>query len=1465
MNGLTTGVEGVSCITVTRGVLRGGTGANQSRCGASLSPRLGAVLLLLVAAFARPLPVWADNSGERSPAATSGDLSNGTNAFVCNDGLSATFTASNQQQIYSMYGLSIPPMSTVTGIQVHLRALNDGSAKNRKLRVSLSWNAGVNYTAELQTRNLRSNYRDFFLGGSTYLWGRTAWTPTEVSDTNFRVKVVGRNLGGGTGSGNIQLDCIPVTVFFQIPGAPDLTIAKTANPDPVQPLQNLTYTITYGNTGASTATNVIVTDTVPANTTYVSASPAGQVTGQPSVGGTGTVTWNVGSVPVGGTGAVTLVVKVNSGVLNGTTILNNAYDIKSDQNTTPTVGNPVSTTVQGTIVLSLSKSDFPDPVGAGATLTYVLTTTNHSTTTTSTNILVSEGFDPNVTYPSPYVYTASSDCGSTSFDSANFVWTIPSLGPSLTCTITFNTTVATPLAAGVLLVNLVDLIDDGGNTASASAITTVGSCGGSPDGTPCNDGNACTQTDSCQSGACTGGNPVMCTASDQCHDVGTCNPANGLCSNPAKPNGSACDDGNACTSNDTCGNGSCVSGGPTNCNDNDQCTDDSCNPATGCVNAAVQDGIACGDANVCDGIETCQQGLCAPGTPLNCSDGNSCTSDSCDATHGCIQTPTAGCCSTDADCADTSACTINERCVNHACTSDPLPCDDTNPCTGDSCNPSSGCVNTPVANNTACDDGNVCNGINTCQNGMCQAGTAPNCDDGNTCTTDSCNTQSGCIHQGTPGCCSSDADCADNTPCTINERCASGACVSDPLDCDDQSPCTTDRCDSTSGCVQNPVPDGQGCGDTNLCNGIEKCSSGSCTHAAGLNCDDANSCTTDSCDPSTGCHNVGTPSCCTTDADCADSSACTINERCDNGSCTSDPRNCDDGEVCTSDSCDPASGCVNTHLLDGSNCSDGDTCNGIETCRSGTCASGTQLTCDDSNSCTTDSCDPSTGCHNVGLPGCCSIDADCADSSACTINERCVNGSCTSDPLPCDDGEVCTSDSCNPASGCVNTPVPNGQACGDADVCNGIETCQNGDCQLGTLLACNDGNPCTDDACDSALGCTHTPVANCCFTDGDCVDSDACTVNERCINGSCTSDTRNCNDGNPCSADSCNPASGCVNTDLVDGTSCSDANACDGVELCNAGDCQAGVAPDCDDRNFCTVDTCDNGSGCQHAPVANCCNSNTQCADADLCSVNERCTAQHSCASDPRNCDDGNVCTQDTCTNPLVGCVHTPLGSGTCDDGSLCTSADACSAGSCVGAPVNCSDGNLCNDLETCLPATGQCSNASGLPLLCAPGSTHWSRTCGAEWDINNPNNPYGVDGRKQYCRQGDPTCDFDNSPETCTFHVAMCFRVPDPRLIPSCPLSDVTQFSLKRPTVKKDATSFNAMMTALMALPGAMHGVKSRDVVFTPVISSVTCTSQVAITVPAGFRKSLRGKALTATGVKDADAITLKCVIPSP
>jgi hypothetical protein len=137
-------------------------------------------------------------------------------------------------------------------------------------------------------------------------------------------------------------------------------------------------------------------------------------------------------------------------------------------------------------------------------------------------------------------------------------------------------------------------------------------------GASCNDGNACTQTDTCQSNACVGESPVVCAASDQCHEAGTCDTGTGACSNPDRADGSPCSDGDGCTVSDSCQAGACASGSPVVCTASDQCHDAGvCDSGSGlCGNPAKSDGSACTDGNTCTDGDTCQTGTCVAGTPV---------------------------------------------------------------------------------------------------------------------------------------------------------------------------------------------------------------------------------------------------------------------------------------------------------------------------------------------------------------------------------------------------------------------------------------------------------------------------------------------------------------------------------------------------------------------------------------------------------------------------------------------------------------------------------------------------------------------------------------------------------------------------------------------------------------------------------------------------------------------------------
>src|SRR5262249_8346787 len=136
-------------------------------------------------------------------------------------------------------------------------------------------------------------------------------------------------------------------------------------------------------------------------------------------------------------------------------------------------------------------------------------------------------------------------------------------------------------------------------------------------GTTCNDGSACTSGETCQSGVCTPSSTKTCTAMDQCHVAGACDPASGTCSNPAKANGTSCDDGNGRSSGEICQTGICSGGTAKVCAAVDQChVAGTCASATGvCSNPSKADGADCNaDNSLCTPKDTCQAGVCVKDT-----------------------------------------------------------------------------------------------------------------------------------------------------------------------------------------------------------------------------------------------------------------------------------------------------------------------------------------------------------------------------------------------------------------------------------------------------------------------------------------------------------------------------------------------------------------------------------------------------------------------------------------------------------------------------------------------------------------------------------------------------------------------------------------------------------------------------------------------------------------------------------
>jgi hypothetical protein len=133
------------------------------------------------------------------------------------------------------------------------------------------------------------------------------------------------------------------------------------------------------------------------------------------------------------------------------------------------------------------------------------------------------------------------------------------------------------------------------------------------------------------------------------------------------------------------------------------------------------------------------------------------------------------------------------------------------------------------------------------------------------------------------------------------------------------------------------------------------------------------------------------------------------------------------------------------------------------------CSSGA---CSDANPCITGACNLELGCEYV------SNSDPCEDGDLCTIDDVCSAGICIpGDALTCDDAKLCTDDSCDSGIGCVFTN--NSAACDDGNVCSDGDVCSGGVCTPGGPLDCDDGDPCTAEACDQIEGCSHTPIFGC--------------------------------------------------------------------------------------------------------------------------------------------------------------------------------------------------------------------------------------------------------------------------------------------------------------------------------------------------------------------------------------------------
>ncbi|KAK5583157.1 hypothetical protein RB653_004747 [Dictyostelium firmibasis] len=327
------------------------------------------------------------------------------------------------------------------------------------------------------------------------------------------------------------------------------------------------------------------------------------------------------------------------------------------------------------------------------------------------------------------------------------------------------------------------------------------------------------------------------------------------------------------------------------------------------------------DSNKCN-IYSCNNSTGCVFAPKVCNDNDPCTKDSCDPTTGyCSFTPTNP--------------TVTTTCLITGCNSTsgknysiPTNCDDNNKCTVDTCTEGQGCIH------------------------------SQKCDDDDPCTVDKCNASDGtCTHTPIDKCNSNCPSCVAQ-PCkilscnTVNSLCNYTDVVYQP-----SSVCYTASCDlQTEDPVYTPID--ASCDASDKCF-VPQCNSSTkaCNRIPAINCDDNNKCTTDSCS---------------------------------GGSCSHAQINCDDNDPCTTDTCSPTDGCVHTPMA----CKQTSSCSTFS-CKAGTCVA-TPITCSSSIKCQDSICKEGVGC--VSFNRTCPPEDDCS-SSYCSME----SGECESkayDPLP---------------------------------------------------------------------------------------------------------------------------------------------------------------------------------------------------------------------------------------------------------------------------------------------------------------------------------------------------------------------------------------------------------------------------------------------------------------------------------
>jgi uncharacterized repeat protein (TIGR01451 family) len=227
--------------------------------------------------------------------------------------------------------------------------------------------------------------------------GSTSTFPVVVTVTGPVGTIITDTATVATTSHDTNLNNNSATVTIGVASATqaDLSVTNSASPNPVTAGSNITYTQTVTNSGPAAATTVVLTETLPANTTFVSLAGSGWACTTVAP-----YTCTIATLAANTTATFTFVVTVSTTAASGSTITQT--DSVSSATSDPNPGNNSASTsvlVGASADLSVTNKANPVPVTAGSTITYTQVITNAGPSTATTASLT-EVTPPDTTFQS---------------------------------------------------------------------------------------------------------------------------------------------------------------------------------------------------------------------------------------------------------------------------------------------------------------------------------------------------------------------------------------------------------------------------------------------------------------------------------------------------------------------------------------------------------------------------------------------------------------------------------------------------------------------------------------------------------------------------------------------------------------------------------------------------------------------------------------------------------------------------------------------------------------------------------------------------------------------------------------------------------------------------------------------------------------------------------------------------------